>query len=130
MKTRSGFEKRLWEELVEELGDKVEYENPDRRLKYVQPSKPRTYNPDFTFKGSSVILEAKGKLTREERSKLLWIKKYNPEADIRLVFQRDNKLSKRAESIRYTDWARKHGIPCAVGKVPKEWIDEINNRAK
>ena len=122
---RSGFEKKLWEELQADLGDLVEYENPERRLSYVQPSKSRTYNPDFTFKRSPVILEAKGKLTREERSKLQWIKKHNPDADIRLVFQRDNKLTKRPGSMRYTDWAHKHGFPCAVGSVPKEWIHEI-----
>lgn len=75
-----------------------------------------------------MIIEAKGVLSREEREKLQWIKKHNPDADIRLVFQRNNKLTKRARSMRYTDWAAKHGFPSAVGSVPQEWLDEINGR--
>lgn len=121
---RSGFEGKLYQELQADLGDRVEYENPKRRLSYVQPSKERTYSPDFTFVGSPVIIEAKGKLDRSEREKLLWIKKHNKDADIRIVFMRDNKITKRSR-MRYTDWAKKHGFPCAVGSVPKEWVDEI-----
>lgn len=124
MKLRSGFERKLLDQL-EESGTAVEYENPKRKLKFVQPSKQRSYLPDFTFKTSPIIIEAKGRLTRQEREKLMWIKRCNPEADIRLVFQRNNRLSKRPSSKKYGDWARENGFPYAVGTVPKEWLNAI-----
>lgn len=123
-KLRSGFEKTLLDQMTT-FGAEVEYENARRRLAYVQPSKSRSYLPDFTFKTSPIIIEAKGRLTRDEREKLLLIKRSNPEVDLRLVFMRDNKLSRKPRSLRYSSWAEKHGFPFAVGSVPKEWLDEI-----
>ena len=48
----------------------------------------------------------------------------NPKLDIRMLFERDHKISKRSKT-RYTEWCEKRGIVCAVGReIPKEWINE------
>lgn len=120
-KFRSGFEKLVYEQLVE-AGIETEYEA--RRIPYQSPPKNRTYHTDFTFKSSNMIIESKGRWTRADREKILNIKQSNPELDLRLLFQRDNKIT-RTSKTTYSMWARKHGIPCAVGSVPEKWLEEI-----
>jgi hypothetical protein len=115
---RSGFERSIAEDL-EARGIKFEYE--ERKIPFVQPAKKRTYLTDFTFP-NGVVVESKGRLTRLEREKLLLIKQSNPDLDLRLLFMRDNKLS-RTSRKKYSDWANEHGIPCAIGTtVPEGWL--------
>lgn len=118
---RSGFEKKLYAEMTEE-GLNVEFE--EVTVKYVQPAKDRKYLADFSFPNSPILIEAKGRLTKEGRDKLLNIKRSNPDLDLRIVFQRDNELTRRSRT-KYSQWAEKQGIPWAVGRVPQEWVDEI-----
>lgn len=85
--------------------------------------KSRTYTPDFIV--GSIILEGKGKLTSSERSKILAIKKCNPDLDIRLIFDKDNWLT-TAHKMRYSGWAKKNGIPYSTkGVIPDEWIEDL-----
>lgn len=84
----------------------------------------RKYIPDFsiTFKDGRVMyIEAKGWLRSEDRSKMIAVKKANPDLDIRMLFQNDNKLNKNSKS-RYSDWALKNGFPFAFKHVPQEWL--------
>lgn len=122
-KFRSGFEKSVYEQLVE-AGIDPEYEA--KRIPFEQPAKQRTYHTDFTFKTSDIIIESKGRWTRADREKILLIKRSNPELDLRLLFQRDNKIT-RTSKTTYSMWARKHGITCAVGTIPERWIEDIKN---
>lgn len=84
-----------------------------------------TYKPDFGV-GGKVIIEAKGYFTSADRSKLLAVKRANPEIDLRLLFMRaSNKLNKESETT-YADWADKHGFTWAEGtSVPAEWIKSV-----
>lgn len=81
--------------------------------------KARWYTPDFVVK--RIIIEAKGKFTSENRTKMLDVIKAWPEYDIRMWFMYDNKLSKSSK-VRYSDWCEKHGIKYHVGKEAPPWI--------
>lgn len=101
-------------------GLRVGYET--ERLKYVLE---HGYIPDLvvTFRdGRKMYIEAKGYFRPEDQIKMRAVKNTNPELDIRMIFPKDNKLSKR-HVMRYSDWCTKYGIPYHVGlEVPKEWL--------
>ena len=78
------------------------------------------YTPDF-FLSSGVVVEAKGRLTAANRSKYKAFVEQYPEVEFRLLFQRDNPISK-ASKTKYSDWCNANGIEYSVGvEVPDEW---------
>lgn len=82
-------------------------------------SRLRKYLPDFVLPGER-YLESKGNLDVAQRQKFiaLMVEGY----DVRLVFQRNNRISRTSET-RYLDWARQHGIDaCVFPNIPKEWL--------
>lgn len=84
----------------------------------------RNYVPDFVLSfddGRKIYIETKGHLRQEDRAKMLAVKNRHPDLDIRIVFSKDNRLNKRARS-RYSDWAKRHGFPYAVGTLPTDWL--------
>lgn len=82
----------------------------------------RKYTPDF--KVGDIRIECKGRLTADDRKKLLLVKEQHPEIDLRLVFMYpNNKLTARSKT-RYWEWAEKNGFKWADKGVPKEWLDE------
>ena len=82
----------------------------------------RTYTPDFRIIQTSVFIEAKGKFTAQDRRKHLQVRDSHPDEDIRFLFQRDNKISRRSET-RYSDWCDKNGFEYSIGTtVPEEWV--------
>lgn len=89
-----------------------------------------TYTPDFIL-ANGIWLEAKGYFTGKDRSKMLAVKKQNPEVDIRLVFQAPyNYLSKRSKTT-YAKWADKHGfLWCRETQIPKEWLPTLSLNTK
>ena len=90
-------------------------------LRYVLPKK---YIPDFevtTKSGRKFFIEVKGYLRPEDRTKMVAVKFNNPDADIRLLFAKNQPISKGSKTT-YMDWARKHGYEAAVGKIPKSWL--------
>lgn len=98
-----------------------EYEN--RRLPYTVPAKNRNYIPDFELP-NGILIEAKGKLDREAREKMLLARDQNPDKDIRILLMRNNKMSKQSKQ-RYGDWLDKNGFKWAAsdkGHVPEEWL--------
>ena len=49
----------------------------------------------------------------------------NPDIDIRLLFMRDNYISKKSKT-KYSDFCKKRNIKYHVsvmGEIPKEWLD-------
>jgi hypothetical protein len=81
------------------------------------------YTPDFEIVVGAgwMFVETKGKFTGRDRKVAVAFKTQYPKWDYRLLFQRDNTLSK-ASKTRYTEWCEKHGIKCAVGpRIPDEW---------
>jgi hypothetical protein len=82
------------------------------------------YTPDF-FVGDSVIVEAKGRFTAADRSKIKAVRATVPELKDKLVmmFMLDNRLNKRAK-MRYSEWCEREGIDYVVGtELKKEWLN-------
>jgi hypothetical protein len=119
-KLRSGFEKKI-ADYLREKGVDFEYET--RRIAYTVPAKNKNYVPDFILP-NGIFVEAKGKLDREARDKMLLVIKQNPDKDIRILLMRNNKMSKQSK-MRYGDWLDKHNIQWAVsdkGVLPDAWL--------
>lgn len=56
---------------------------------------------------------------------MLRVKKENPAADIRFVFQRANsRIGKSTSSLMYWEWAEKHSFIWSEGFIPEEWFNE------
>ncbi len=113
---RSGLEEKV-ADLLSSL--KVKYEYESTKVAYTLQC---NYTPDFLLP-NGVYLEVKGRLTTEDRRKMLAVKKNNPELDIRFVFQAPfNKLYKGSKST-YAKWAEKNGfLWCAYHSIPIEWL--------
>lgn len=128
---RSGFEQTVCSDL-DRRGIKYQYE-PDK-LRYfrivkgakcgdcggVTVTRPAVYTPDLKF-NNGTYCEIKGRLTSENRTRLLDFRKYSYAIIVRFLFQRDNWLTSKKRQ-RYSDWAKKHGFEYSVGKsVPEVW---------
>jgi len=114
---RSGFEARVAKLLPHgSLYEPV-------RLQYTVT---HNYTPDFVLP-NGVMLEVKGWFKPSDRSKLLAVKRDNPDADIRLVFQRANARLNRNSKTTYAEWCDKHGFPWCQWHpktgLPKQWIN-------
>jgi len=119
-KFRSGFERKLFEEAIKNRRS-LEYEPKDAKLSY---TRVQNYQPDYRLP-NGVLVEAKGRFTGSDRTKMLRVRKENPGVDIRLVFQRpNNKLTKAKNSKQYWEWAEQHGFKWAAGSIPEEWFYE------
>lgn len=117
---KNKFELRIGQEL-EEMGAYPKYETFS--IPYIQK---KTYKPDFIIRGNKheIVIEAKGLFDAEDRRKHREVKEQYPEYDIRFVFYRDSKISKKSKT-RYSGWCEKNGFKYAIGSVPDEWIKEI-----
>jgi len=120
MEFRSKLEERVAKDLKERR-IKFGYEN--KQVTYLQPAKKRTYLIDFQLP-NGIIVETKGRLTMEDRKKMLWVKQSNPHLDIRFVFERANQKIRKGSKTTYGDWATKNGFIWAEKVVPKEWLEE------
>lgn len=143
-KTRSGFEDTVLRQLKRQG---VQYAYEPKKLLY---RLSKYYIPDIELP-NKILVECKGEFNKEDRDKMLAVRETNPGLDIRMLFQTDgylNKLSKSARNKRldirtdfgkitreqieelnknrvtYSKWCEKHGFKYAIGKIPKEWIDE------
>lgn len=143
---RSGFEDEVFEsnnKLVKELQYetfKVPYTVPETQANYI-PDFPvlKKGKKDLTNPLNYIMLEVKGRLTLQDRKKMVLVKEANPALDIRFIFQSDNyltKLTARQKNLkaqkkpfnkdRYSDWAEKNGFLWSVGpKIPEEWLKEM-----
>lgn len=121
---RSGYEERVYDNAIGRKRE-LDYEQSDTILYYVKPARRSRYLPDFRLP-NGVLVEAKGRLTAEDRAKMLNVKRDNPEADIRFLFMRANQRTTRSKnSMTYEQWADKHGFRWSIGEtIPEEWWDE------
>tara|TARA_Y100001963_G_scaffold21699_1_gene28079 strand:+ start:8133 stop:8480 length:348 start_codon:yes stop_codon:yes gene_type:complete len=112
---RSGLEEQV-ASLLTEL--KIDWEYESNWYPYVTQHK---YTPDF--KVGDIYLECKGYFKPSDRSKMLAVKRDNPDLDIRFIFQApNNKINKRSKTT-YAKWAEKHGFPwCAYYAIPLSWL--------
>lgn len=84
----------------------------------------KNYIPDFILTlrdGRKVYVEVKGYFRQPDRTKMLAVLKDNPGVDLRIVFEKNNKLNKKAR-MRYSDWCEKHNIPYSINSIPMEWF--------
>ena len=117
---RSGLEHKTAEMLKKK---KVKYTYEETKIKW-EDYRIRKYTPDFILH-NGIVIETKGRFTREDRRKHLAIKRqYGKEYDIRFVFSNSrSKLEKGAKSS-YGEWCTKNGFLYADKEIPQEWIDE------
>jgi hypothetical protein len=112
---RSHLEERVAKSLDK---DAIPYLYEVEKFEYVTTSK---YTPDF-FIPNGVILEVKGFFKPSDRRKMLAVIQQHPELDLRMVFQRNNTLTKQSKTT-YGDWCDKHDIPwCIYPHIPDEWL--------
>ena len=114
---KSKFEARVRELLPKS----VTYE-PDK-LKFTQPAQVRTYIPDWKIR-DRVYIETKGKLTSEDRKKMLWVKEQYPDYIFYLLFQNSRVRLRKGSPTSYGDWATKNGFLWSDSKmgIPDEWF--------
>lgn len=79
----------------------------------------REYTPDFYFPETKIFVETKGKFDAPNRTKMKQICQQSG-WDIRMVFMRDNWLTKRRK-MNYSRWCTINEIEFAVGDIPLEW---------
>jgi hypothetical protein len=79
----------------------------------------RSYTPDFFFPLTNVFAETKGKFDSQNRTKMKEVCGQSSD-DIRMVFMRDNWLTKRRK-MNYSRWCTLNDIPFAIGDIPLEW---------
>jgi hypothetical protein len=80
----------------------------------------RWYIPDFVLE-NGIRLECKGRLTSQDRAKLMAVKEQHPELDLRMVFGANNKINKN-KAKRYMQWAAENKIKASVLVVPDSWM--------
>ena len=119
-KYKSQFERNVAASFKKQ-GIKYGYET--RKFPFVQPSKKRNYTPDFELPETGLFVECKGKLTKEERDKLLWIKETYPDLPFILLFMRARNPIRKGSKTSYGDWATSEGFEWYDwdrGGIPKE----------
>lgn len=85
----------------------------------------QVYTPDFELHqpgGARKVFEVKGFFRYEDQRRVLAFKRGYPDIPYYLIFERNNPIRKGSRTT-YLDWAAKHGIPAAVGEIPKEWFE-------
>lgn len=117
---RSGLEERVAEQLAKR-GIKVTYEQ--HTLRYVKPSKPSRYTPDFILP-NGIIIETKGRFVTADRQKHLHVKADHPGLDVRFVFSNPNAKIGKTSRTTYAMWCEKNGFQYATKWVPEQWLEE------
>lgn len=106
---------------------KLKFDYETERLAFVVPAKTRMYKPDIILFGGDLVVEVKGRWTAHDREKMAYVIEQHPDRDIRILFHKDNTISKNSKT-RYSAWCEKRGIKYAIGTaVPQEWIDEYTS---
>ena len=121
---RSGLELKTYLSLV---ASKSSFKYEPEKLSFTVPSTECIYTPDFVVKRKGkpdLYVECKGRWDVASRKKMQRVTEQHPDKDIRMLFERDNTISKTSK-ITYSMWAAKNGIPYAVspdGSIPTEWL--------
>lgn len=110
-KYRSAFEADVAKTLAE-ASVPVQYE--PRRLHYIDHNQcDATYLPDFVLDDNLTIVEAKGWLNAEERSKLIFARMHNPQYHIVLCLQSPHSKLSGYKAMTAADWCRKNDFDWA-----------------
>jgi len=136
-KSRSKYRSGLEERVCNNLRNRgIDFSYEPYQLSYTTEVKPahcancghkvvlkeRNYTPDVVL-DNGMVIEIKGKFTGEMRTKMLAVRRCNPQLDIRMLFQSENSLTKK-KATRYSDWCERNGFKYHVGEqIPSEWVD-------
>ena len=84
----------------------------------------KKYLPDFVLDDTGIILEVKGRFTREDRKKHLFLRESNPDADVRFVFTNSKNKIYKGSKTSYADWCTKNDFLFCDLKdgIPEEWL--------
>lgn len=102
---RSGLEKAFAEVLNRES---IPFSYEGTTLEYIVPESTHRYVVDFDING--LIVETKGRLTGEDRKKMLLVQKQHPLKHIVFIFSNSNKKLYKNSKTSYREWAEKHGF--------------------
>jgi hypothetical protein len=119
---RSGLEETVAAQL-EAANIPVLYEDKDSKIKFTEPSKNRTYSPDFVLP-NGIIIETKGRFVTADRQKHLLVKAQHPELDIRFVFSNSRSRISKLSATTYQMWCIKHGFKFSDKLIPEAWLKE------
>lgn len=125
---RSGFEQKVAKSITT-YGATYTYEKD--KIQYIIPASKHNYLPDFKLE-NGIYIEAKGKWDASSRKKMVLAIEQNPDKDIRMLFMRDNTISKNSKT-KYSDFCDKRGIKyhvSATGEVPEAWLLPLKKRKK
>lgn len=118
---RSGLEVSVAQQLTA-AGVPFEYETLD--IPYIK--KPAKYKPDVLLP-NGIIVELKGHMPTEDRTKHRLVRAQHPDLDIRLVFSNPGTRISKQSKTTYAKWADYVGIPWAGRTVPDAWLREPPN---
>lgn len=120
----SKFEKGIFDQLKAAGVDVIRSPGP---IWYGRPDERKRYLPDFLVKtrdGRRVFIEAKGWLNTQAAEKMRYVKGWNPELDIRLVFQNGSGKVGRLQSNNL-QWSKRNKYPASEINIPDEWVTEF-----
>jgi hypothetical protein len=100
----------------------ISYGYESEKLEFIRPAQRCTYNPDFILT-NGVYIEVKGFWPPEDRQKIMLVKRSNPDADIRMLFDTPDRPILKGSSTTYGSFCTKNNIPWAKGpEVPSDWL--------
>ena len=122
----TGFRSKFEQEVNARLqGIDARYE--EKKISY-EVLTTRFYLPDWILPAQAIVLEAKGRFTKEDRDKMLLVKRKYPDLDIRLVFMSLKEKVGRTATV--ADWCKKNGFPCCKGpEIPESWLNHKPSKA-
>lgn len=119
---RSGFEAKV----AEHLPPTARYEPCPIPYSMTVTS---NYKPDWMLPEQAILIEAKGRFSLEDRTKMMAVKRQYPNLDIRMVFQAPRQRITKLMTAE--DWCRKMGFPCTQGPtIPEEWLKHKPTKAQ
>ena len=83
------------------------------KIQYIIPESKHNYTPDFVVERigcKSIIFELKGRWTREDRKKILYIHSQHPEYLLIMVFQNENLPIYKGSKVTYAKFCQKMNI--------------------
>jgi hypothetical protein len=92
-------------------------------VRFTEPSKARTYTPDFKLP-NGIIVETKGRFVTADRQKHLLVKAQHPDLDIRFVFSNSRARISKGSPTSYAMWCDKNGFRYADKFIPQAWLIE------
>ena len=78
------------------------------KIQYIIPESKHNYTPDFVI--DNIIFELKGRWTREDRKKIIYIHSQHPEYNLIMVFQNENLPIYKGSKVTYAKFCQKMNI--------------------